>query len=324
MPCVATSPFAMDDDLRRAREKRVEVEDDDRTDAGDETTPTTIVSEPSPDDQWESEVLDLEGGVDEEHRGQLGPGLFHGQDPDGCRADEEVPLPIETIPEESVTVRADATGEPEAGNGAGFTEDETLFIFDWDDTILPSSWLQRQGLRLDAACGVSESQRELLASVAAAAMETLILAKHSGTVVLVTNAERGWIELSCRKFVPALLPIIENIRIVSARTSYERSAGSSPHRWKALAFKAEISRACGADALVDPTRRKNILSLGDGMHEREALLRATAELPNCCSKSLKFVDRPDIGQLLAQHALVTQAFDNIVQLDGDLDLSINC
>jgi hypothetical protein len=31
-------------------------------------------------------------------------------------------------------------------------------------------------------------------------------------VVLVTNAERGWIELSCQKFMPTLFPSLENVK----------------------------------------------------------------------------------------------------------------
>lgn len=63
---------------------------------------------------------------------------------------------------------------------------------------------------------------------------------------------------------------------------------------------------------------------GDSVHERAALLRATIELPNCRSKSIKFVERPDIDQMLKQHALVTSSFDQIVHRDGNLDLCINC
>ncbi|CAK0903381.1 unnamed protein product [Prorocentrum cordatum] len=56
----------------------------------------------------------------------------------------------------------------------------------------------------------------------------------------------------------------------------------------------------------------------------EALLRATAEMPNCRSKSLKFVERPDVAQICKQHTLVTSAFQQILHHDGNLDLCIRC
>eukprot|EP00429_Kryptoperidinium_foliaceum_P014120 CAMPEP_0176043282 /NCGR_PEP_ID=MMETSP0120_2-20121206/21478_1 /TAXON_ID=160619 /ORGANISM="Kryptoperidinium foliaceum, Strain CCMP 1326" /LENGTH=311 /DNA_ID=CAMNT_0017376689 /DNA_START=119 /DNA_END=1054 /DNA_ORIENTATION=- len=276
-------------------------------DSGDETTPTTTVSELSEvarEDEWESEADDVP---------QLAPGLF----------DSDVPSEAPPIAALDAQPSDSSAAAPQVG-GAGFTPEETLFIFDWDDTILPSSWIQRQGLRLDSSCVVRDWQRELLAEVAATTAITLTAAKRQGTVVFVTNGERGWIELSCQKFMPSLLPVIENVKLVSARTLYESPRCTSPLEWKVRAFAAEIARACGAEAVEDPTKRKNIHSLGDSVHEREALLRATAKLPNCRSKSLKFVDRPDIAQILKQHALIMRCFDEIVQHDENVDSCIDC
>jgi hypothetical protein len=141
--------------------------------------------------------------------------------------------------------------------------------------------------------------------------------------VLVTNAERGWIELSCAKFVPTLAPLLEDVKLISARTSYESAEVSSPLDWKVNAFEDEIRRFY-ADAAEDASCRKNVLSLGDSLHEREALLRASSKLPNCRSKSLKFTERPSTRQLCEQHELVTSCFERIVHHDGNLDLCIRC
>jgi len=298
---------------------------EEHADSGDETTPTTSLSEcsepPRDDEDWDCDAPPPADEAEAPER-QLGPGLFHED------AAERGPAPPSAPP-----VDAEVAARPlqragadvgAAGRSAPFTREETLFVFDWDDTILPSSWIQSQGLRLDAGSVVCAWQRARLAEVAAAAGETLRLAKLCGTVVLLTNAERGWIELSCLKFLPELLPVIEGIKIVSARTTYERPDCAQPLQWKLRAFEAEIARACGAEALADPARRKNIHSLGDSVHEREALLRATVGAPNCCWKSLKFVDRPDIWQLLSQHATVVHSFDQVVQHDGNLDLTLSC
>jgi hypothetical protein len=222
---------------------------------------------------------------------------------------------------------AAATQLPPPSNDADkvrFAAEETVFIFDWDDTVLPSTWVQFQGLRLDDASMVNAWQQEELGKVAAAAAETLRIAKQHGTVVLVTNAERGWIELSCQKFMPTLLPSLENVKVLSARSTYETPEVSSPLDWKLRAFESEINRIYGLEAKHEPEGRKNVLSLGDSFHEREALLQATNTLPNCRSKSLKFVERPDIRQLCKQHSLVTSCFDQIVHHDGNLDLCIRC
>lgn len=117
----------------------------------------------------------------------------------------------------------------------------------------------RQGLRLDSASVPSAWHMERLGEAAHAAAETLRTAKQLGTVVLLTNAERGWIELSCQKFAPALLPIIENVKIVSARTR-------GPARASASRLRKCLGRPChpspmfvhsGAGAIALPPRRRN-------------------------------------------------------------------
>jgi len=205
-----------------------------------------------------------------------------------------------------------------------FEKEETLFIFDWDDTVLPSTWVQRQGLRLDNASVVTSEQLAILAEVADAAGKTMRAARQHGTVVLVTNAERGWIELSCRKFLPTLSPMLENVRMVSARTTYEGPQCKSPLDWKLRAFDAEIARFYGAEVVNDPSMRKNVFSLGDSVHEREALMRATSAAPGCLSKSLKFVERPDVSQIRKQHELIFGCFEQIVHHESHMDLCIRC
>eukprot|EP00929_Paragymnodinium_shiwhaense_P044037 TRINITY_DN22594_c0_g1_i1.p1 TRINITY_DN22594_c0_g1~~TRINITY_DN22594_c0_g1_i1.p1 ORF type:complete len:433 (-),score=100.19 TRINITY_DN22594_c0_g1_i1:336-1634(-) len=221
---------------------------------------------------------------------------------------------------------SDALEKPseEPGNGSHFRYDETLFIFDWDDTCLPSTWIQMQGLGLEESCVVSPSQLEEMEKVACVAAETLRVAKMYGTVVLVTNAEKGWIELSCQKFMPSLLPTLADIRFVSARTTYESLENATPLSWKLRAFESEMVRFFGRTKLADAAARKNIVSLGDSVHEREALMRMTSLLPNCRPKSLKFIERPDISQMVKQHELVTQEMGSVVHYDQKIDVLIRC
>jgi len=209
--------------------------------------------------------------------------------------------------------------DSECSSANRFGANETVLIFDWDDTVLPSSWVQEQGLGLDREFKLTPQQQEELGELAKRASETLHLAKQMGTVLLVTNAERGWIEMSCQKFMPALYPALENVKLLSARSQYERH-DSSPLEWKLRAFESEIRRIFPAG--VDDARRKNVVSLGDSAHEREALIRVTASIPNCRTKSLKFVERPGVEQLRKQHALVVRCFRRIVHHDGNLDLHI--
>eukprot|EP00927_Polykrikos_kofoidii_P027781 TRINITY_DN24336_c0_g1_i2.p1 TRINITY_DN24336_c0_g1~~TRINITY_DN24336_c0_g1_i2.p1 ORF type:complete len:381 (+),score=71.86 TRINITY_DN24336_c0_g1_i2:135-1277(+) len=178
----------------------------------------------------------------------------------------------------------------------------TIMIFDWDDTLLPSTWIRENSLRLDAESVATEEQQAQLDRVAKGVAHTLRAAERYGKVVLVTNAESGWIELSCKKFMPSLYPVLENMRAVSARSTYEHQGVSSPFEWKYLAFEYEVQQFYKS---VPAERMRNVISFGDSAHEREALIRVTQRMPNCCTKSLKFVERPEPEQLLKEHDLIS-------------------
>ena len=97
---------------------------------------------------------------------------------------------------------------------------------------MPSTWLTQKSLRLDNDCVVSEDLQVHLDSMAECAKRTLELAASMGTVVIITNAEQGWIELSCRKFMPSLYDSVTQYRILSARSTFEPEGFQSPFEWK--------------------------------------------------------------------------------------------
>jgi len=53
-----------------------------------------------------------------------------------------------------------------------------------------------------------------------------------GSVAIITNAETGWVEMSCKKFMPRVLPMLSGVRILSARSSHEARFPDSPSDWK--------------------------------------------------------------------------------------------
>mmetsp|Transcript_69225 Transcript_69225/g.194115 ORF Transcript_69225/g.194115 Transcript_69225/m.194115 type:complete len:80 (-) Transcript_69225:57-296(-) len=78
----------------------------------------------------------------------------------------------------------------------------------------------------------------------------LRLAQQRGTVVVVTKSEEGWVEGSCRDFLPTLAPMLQNMKVVSARATYNRDLRRDPLTWKTVAFRAEIDAHFGAEAYM--------------------------------------------------------------------------
>lgn len=196
---------------------------------------------------------------------------------------------------------------------------KTLMIFDWDDTLLCSSWLAQNGLRLDTPDIVPADAMAQLRLLEGSVIALLERAATHGEVVVITNAETGWVELSAKKFMPGVLPYLAKLRVVSARSTYEPSFPDSPSAWKVQAFHADIGAAFtrwGAEA------SKNIISLGDSVHERTALHKVMAGQPKSLTKSVKFVERPTIEQLKRQVDLVHSCLADVVTHKGNLDLML--
>lgn len=201
---------------------------------------------------------------------------------------------------------------------------DTLILIDWDDTLLPSTWLHQQGLTIDKG-ELSEIHRVELGCAAAEVASTLRCAKRLGSVVVVTNAEWGWVELSCKRFLPTLWPILEGVKIRSARSLYEPIVGLSPLLWKRNAFLDELRVFCRQGELLNPKGTKrgaNVVSLGDSAHERDALITATQDLTDCWGKSVKFIERPTLIAFVQQHRLLKTCFQHVVKHKGSLDLCL--
>ena len=64
----------------------------------------------------------------------------------------------------------------------------------------------------------------------------LELAVAVGRVYIITNACEGWVQFSCKTFMPECLPILSKITIISARARYESRYPGQVPKWKLYAF----------------------------------------------------------------------------------------
>mmetsp|Transcript_26774 Transcript_26774/g.58215 ORF Transcript_26774/g.58215 Transcript_26774/m.58215 type:complete len:311 (+) Transcript_26774:456-1388(+) len=200
---------------------------------------------------------------------------------------------------------------------------QTIIILDWDDTLCPSTTCMRH---LGLSVLGDPPEGKVAQELDALAMEVgLLLDKASELaekVVIVTNAEEGWIELACKAWLPSLLPHLERAEVVSARSTWEPKGVASPAGWKAKAFEDAVAQFYSRYAHQS---WKNIISIGDAPHEREALSRVVRGAPiargkRCRSKSVKFILRPSIPQLKREIQLLCSSLREIVWHDDDLDL----
>merc|ERR1719401_2792798 len=136
---------------------------------------------------------------------------------------------------------------------------QTVVIFDWDDTLLCTSFLN---MRQDQP--LSPVVERHLRGIEAAGRRLLELSMRLGHTFIITNAMNGWVEYSAAKWVPELLPVLQKVRVISARTKYEPHFPGEVAKWKIHAF-LEVQRQLDCQIIT------NLISLGDSNFEMDAV-----------------------------------------------------
>lgn len=187
---------------------------------------------------------------------------------------------------------------------------QTVIIFDWDDTLLCTSFLN---LRQDQTLPpVVERHLQGIQSTGAKLLE---LALKLGHTFIITNAMNGWVEYSAAKYVPDLLPILQRVRVISARGRFEAQYPGEVSKWKVAAF-LEVQRQLDSEIIT------NLVSLGDSNFEMDAVHVMGKEFSQALVKTIKFRENPSPEELLKQLELVWQKFERIIENARNLKIGL--
>lgn len=291
--------------------------------------------------------------------------------PTTCKGSAWARAPSESSdePTQSVPLAAGSRRRPSiesvlsTGTQAEYSDPEqTVILFDWDDTLCPSTWIKKNRPILSFSKEAPKDERfqrplrELEIEVEA----VLKLAMKLGKVIIVTNAMNPWVETSCRNFLPNLLPIVSKLPVLYARSIYEahccdaleeqdlrwasrvstrgapgmyKAMGFNnqedrteplPQLWKEVAFEQEISSFYSR---YSRQSWKNVISIGDSIFERDAVRRVVLDRPcsqkKCRTKTAKLLDEPTIRELIIQVRMIYESLSMMVQYDDSLDIEID-
>mmetsp|Transcript_72489 Transcript_72489/g.199899 ORF Transcript_72489/g.199899 Transcript_72489/m.199899 type:complete len:322 (-) Transcript_72489:117-1082(-) len=180
------------------------------------------------------------------------------------------------------------------------SKEDTLIIFDWDDTLLCSSAINA------AQWSMPELQQleQAVASVLLAAMEL-------GETMIVTNGNGSWVHDSSHRFLPGLVPTLDRMTVMSARAMYEQMYPGDPFSWKRQAFRQILKSRRAQCPHADGV---NLVVLGDSPAEMEAAHSATKVYDGqSLIKTVKFREAPSIPQLMGQIQRVSLDLAEIVR-----------
>ena len=197
-------------------------------------------------------------------------------------------------------------------------KERTIIIFDWDDTLMCSSFFVDLRITLQSDPIDIHDYWTDLDKLSKSVIEIIESSQLYGEVVIVTNAEKGWVETSAQKFMPELIPILSGIKIYSARTTFEKAYPDNYYMWKYMTMKDLIDKRD-----YPYNSKKNIISFGDSIAERLSAINVSKNLFNSVSKTIKFSEKSSIEELVKQIDLLRASIKYIVEYDGKLDLQLS-
>ena len=178
---------------------------------------------------------------------------------------------------------------------------QTILIFDWDDTLLCTSFVKENEDFLP-----HETIVELLEALDQASSDLISKATEYGEVFIITNADEGWVEESAGTLLPRVLEVLQekNIKIISARKGYESRYPSEVGRWKMEAFLS-IKRYFDSQVIT------NIICIGDQLTEIDAAYLLAQQFNRSIIKTIKFKERPKPDELVKEVKLVINKLEGI-------------
>ena len=179
----------------------------------------------------------------------------------------------------------------------------TVFIFDWDDTLIPTSFLSPHGYYNENK-KLTKKELQKIAISEEYAYKILSKSIFKGAVYIITNSGPGWVEYSCKKYYPSIVPLLDKIKTISARGEYERQYPGDSKLWKLLAFSS-MTNDFNKELIT------NIICVGDNIIEIEAGHTLSDHFFNAKIKTVKFREKPKLDELNKQLRLVYEQFNDI-------------
>jgi len=187
---------------------------------------------------------------------------------------------------------------------------QAVIVFDWDDTLLCTSYLVSNGDNR-----LPRHVEQHLRSIQQLARRLLERALQSGHTFIITNAQNGWVEHSAAKWARGLLPVLEKVRVISARSKYESQFPCQVSEWKVEAF-LDVQRTLNSQIIT------NLISIGDSNFEMDAAHVMATQFDNAVIKTVKLRENPSPQALRKQLHLVSQKLECIIENARDLNISL--
>ena len=189
-----------------------------------------------------------------------------------------------------------------------------IIIFDWDDTLLPTSFLSPGGI-FSPNIKLTKDDTLKIIELGKIVYKILTNAIQKGDVFIITNAGKGWVEFSASRFYPNIVDILPKLNIISARAEYENAFPGESNKWKIQAF-LDLQRIFNVKLV------SNIICFGDSLLEMQAGKILGSKFSEAFVKTIKFKETPKMEELLKQLSVVSQQFNYIYSSVKNMTIKI--
>lgn len=184
----------------------------------------------------------------------------------------------------------------------------SLILLDFDDTLFPTTWFQSKSETAyteEELNDINDYLRTVNTFISSLKTKTAI----EDDIIIFTNAESDWVKFAFDQIRVAIPEQLRNCPVISAR---EYSVGT---RLTVDYYKSYALRVYHDEFDIF----NHIISIGDSIYERDAVINLKSHKKHLRIKTIKFVERPTIRQLINQLKYMTDYFDMIYKASVDLD-----
>jgi hypothetical protein len=190
----------------------------------------------------------------------------------------------------------------------------TIIIFDWDDTLLCTTFLTPNGIFYDNI-KIDKKDLDKITKLESLTYEILKTSIECGDTFIITNAAPGWVEYSTKRFYPKVFPLLSKLNILSARGEFEKKFPRDSRQWKILTFLRLLK-------IVDINLITNFICLGDSVIEMEAAHIFASRFSKIYIKTVKFREYPSPEELYKQLHLISNQFYTIYSTVKNLTIKV--
>jgi len=175
---------------------------------------------------------------------------------------------------------------------------ETKIIFDWDDTLYPTTWITSNSYLIENPSDASENIKDYFKQLSNLILFVIRYAKRYGEVIIITNAQEIWIEKSCC-LMPELLLFLKTIDVISSQDKWKHLT-PLPEKWKEYEFLEIAKKFIKSNKSII-----KIICIGDSDCEHDASKKAVSFINDnsydlAYLKNFVFKNQPTFEELLLQ------------------------